>query len=218
MKTLITIILLFVFGYNCYGQLAWNKNLTFQLQKNQFVRMASEKYYRKNYEKQYNLYKKINKDVAKIVVVNEMIYKNLTNVNKTLKQGKRLEYFYKYINKIRKNTQRMLSLLPGNIHFSVVLMRPYTKLLEEAIGLYTEVKKSILREDKDFIIDPYDREILIDKMLQKARLINGYILHIISQLEAKNRISFLERIPILGNYISLDKEIVNNIIWKWNRL
>ncbi len=218
MKSLIITTLLFVIGCNCYGQLAWNKNLMLQLQKNQLVRMSSENFYRKNYKEQYDLYQKINKNIAQVLVVNEMIYKNLTNVNEALKQGKRLEYFYKYINKIRKNTQRMLALLPGNIHFSVVLIRPYTKLLEEAIGLYNEVKNSILREDKDFIIDPYDREILIDKMLQKARLINGYILHIISQLEAKNRISFLERIPILGNYISLDKEIVNNIIWKWNRL
>lgn len=44
-----------------------------------------------------------------------------------------------------------------------------------------EIKKEVadsMKEDNDFLMDPYDRQILLNKILDRAREINGTILYI----------------------------------------
>ena len=44
--------------------------------------------------------------------------------------------------------------------------------------LKKEVADEIMKEDNDFLMDPYDRQILLNKILDRAREINGTILYI----------------------------------------
>lgn len=225
MKKMIVIFLLFAtfFGYS--QDVVFNKRLFFQVFKNHIVRVGSEKAYQENYKKQQELYGEIKEDLNKVVIVNEFIFKKLDNVHRTLKQGKKIEYFYKYIGKIKDNAKTLLILSKNNPKYAILLVKEYQELYQECIGLIEEVNSSILQKNKNKnknkkegkynLMDPCDREIILEKMLDKARMINGYLLLIISRLQTAQHIAYIKQIPILRDYISLDKTIVEDIMYKW---
>ncbi len=223
MKKLLCIGILFFMVFQMKAQkvdygVAINYKLLLQLTANQGVRMTSEYAYQENYKKQTKLYEKINKDVVKVLAVHDFIYKKLSTVNKLLKQGKKLKYFWFYVQDIKKNGAKLMKITKDNPKYAVLLTGTYNELLQQCLGLSSDVSSVILRENKDFLIDPYDREILIEKMLDKARLINGYILYLITRLEQAVHIAYLKQIPILKDWISLDNAIVEEIMWKWKIL
>ncbi len=222
MKRLIYLFLFFCL-FKANGQafdygVGFNYKLFLQLGKNQTVRVGSEKLFQKNFKEQRELYDKVNKNLVQVIVVHDHIYKQLSNVHSALKQGKKLEYFYKYIGKIHKNTKKMLVLSRKNPQYAILFTKTYNALLKQGTELFSEVNNAILKEGNDFLIDPYDREILIEKMLDKARLINGYMLYLITRLEEVVHIAYLKQIPILKDWISLDNAIVEDIMWKWKIL
>ena len=76
----------------------------------------------------------------------------------------------------------------------------------------------IMNENKDFLMNAYDRDLLIEKMLARARAIDGWILYINIILKtAKNR-PYLYQIPVLQDYINLDRILVQDIITKYRNL
>ncbi len=198
------------------GGVVWNIKLFKQLAINNVARMGSEQIFQENYQKQQELYRKIKRDMTKVLTVHNFIYENMSKVNATLRHGKKLAYFWSYVQDINKNGKKLIQLTMNKPQYAVLRFEVFNGLLNECLGLSREVGNVILKEGKDFLIDPYDREILIEKMLDKARMINGYILYLITQLEVANRISYLEQIPILQNWISADKTIVEDIMYKWN--
>ncbi len=223
MKKLLCVGILFLVVFQPKAQdvdygIAINYKLLMQLTENQSVRMMSEEAYQRNYKKQRKLYEKINEDVGKVLAVHEFIYNKLSTVNKLLIQGKKLKYFWFYMEDIKKNGNKLMKLTTANPKYAVLLTDTYNELLQQCLVLSTEVSSSILKEGKDFLIDPYDREILIEKMLDKARMINGYILYLITRLEEVIHIAYLKQIPILKNWISLDNAIVEDIMLKWKIL
>lgn len=54
--------------------------------------------------------------------------------------------------------------------------------------------QDILNEDKDFLIDAMDREMLIEKVFNRVRNINGNILYIILRLEDAKKIPYLYQV------------------------
>ncbi len=223
MKKIIGIGILFFIVIQANAQLVdggvvVNVKLQKQLMLNQKMRLLSESFFRKNYRKQKELYDKINRDMTKVLAVHNFIYKNLSNVNEALKQGKKLKYLWSYVKEISENGKKLAKISVKKPQYAILRAEVLYKLLQESWDLSTEVSTVILRENKDFLIDPYDREILIEKMLDKARMINGYILYLIHTLETANRIAYLEQIPVLGDYVSLDRHIVEDIIKQWKNL
>ena len=82
-------------------------------------------------------------------------------------------------------------------------------------GIDFLVMQDILNEDKDFLIDAMDREMLIEKVFTRVRNINGNILYIILRLENAKKIPYLYQVPVLRNYVNIDKAIVGEIIQKY---
>ncbi len=192
-----------------------NYQLADQISRNQGVRYLSEYHIKKTYRSQRKMYQNINKKLIAVVGIHQKLYDNLKNVNSAIKQGKRLMLFKDYILRISKNAQVMLKESKKNAKYTALFSDLYIKIIEKSVELSTEVSSNILNEDKDFLMDAYDREMLISKMFQKADELNGYILLITAQLKRANQIGFWRSVPILNTWVSQDKIIVNEILDKY---
>jgi hypothetical protein len=58
-----------------------------------------------------------------------------------------------------------------------------------------EVADEIMKEDNDFLMDPYDRQILLNKILDRAREINGTILYINLVLKNAKKTPYIYQVP-----------------------
>ena len=208
------IILLFATGLKSQ-QIAFNDRLLLQLTTNHGVRMASEQAFLDSYEKQKEMYDDIKNKTAQVIAIQEYIYQQLKNVNSALSQSKKLVYFYQYMGKIATNSNKMLDLSAQHPEYAVLVSKYYVEIGKQAVKLKQEVMQDILNEDKDFLIDAMDREMLIEKVFNRVRNINGNILYIILRLENAKKIPYLYQIPVLRNYVNIDKAIVGEIIQKY---
>ena len=208
------IILLFATGLKSQ-QIAFNDRLLLQLTTNHGVRMASEQAFLDSYEKQKEMYDDIKNKTAQVIAIQEYIYQQLKNVNSALSQSKKLVYLYQYMGKIATNSNKMLDLSAQHPEYAVLVSKYYVEIGKQAVKLKQEVMQDILNEDKDFLIDAMDREMLIEKVFTRVRNINGNILYIILRLENAKKIPYLYQVPVLRNYVNIDKAIVGEIIQKY---
>ncbi|AZI20616.1 hypothetical protein [Chryseobacterium taklimakanense] len=221
MKNKIFIVTLFlssmVLNAQSYG-IAINDRLLLQLTENQGVRILSNESFRKSYEKQRKLYEDANQKMTQVVAIHEYIYQNLANINAAIRNGKQLVYFYQYSEKIVTHSQEMLKLTAQHPEYAILLTKYYNQIIQESILLKQEVTSDIMNESKDFLMNTYDRDILIEKMLARARAIDGWILYINIMLKTGKNRPYIEQIPILQDYVNLDKILVQDIITKYTNI
>ena len=212
---MITIILISIFaGMLCVkGQtVVLNDQLLAQITKNQAVRLASNETFLNSYEKQKKLYDDVNQKIAQVVAIQQFIYEKLTNVNAAIKQGKQLYYLSNTFVQIGQNANEVLSLTAQNPQYAILLNRYYIAATQELIKMQTELVNDILREDADFLMDPFDRQALIQKLSTKANMINGYLVCIRIRLKNARKIPYIYQIPTINTYVNLDRAIVKNIM------
>ncbi len=193
-------------------QIVINDKLLSQITVNHGVRLGSEQTFLDSYRKQKELYNNINSRITQIIAIQEYIYQQLKNVNSALTQSKKLIYLYQYLGKIVTNSNKMLDLSAQHPEYSVLISKYYIEIGKQTMKLKQEVTQDILNEDKAFLMDAMDREMLIEKIFIRVRNINGNILYINLRLENARKIPYLYQIPVLRNYINVDKAIVGSII------
>ncbi|NMR35302.1 hypothetical protein HIO71_14035 [Chryseobacterium aquaticum] len=199
-------------------QIVINDKLLSQITLNHGVRLASEQAFLDSYEKQKELYDDINNKTTQVIAIQEYIYQQLKNVNSALTQSKKLIYLYQYLGKIVTNSNKMLDLSAQHPEYAALVSKYYSEIGIQVIKLQQEVTQDVLNEDKDFLMDAMDREMLIEKVFTRVRNINGNILYIILRLENAKKIPYLFQVPVLRNYLNIDKAIVGGIIQKYKHL
>ncbi|CAM3680604.1 hypothetical protein ELOC111193_16335 [Elizabethkingia occulta] len=196
-------------------QIVINDKLLSQLTVNHGVRLGSEQVFLDSYEKQNELYNEIKNKTAQVIAIQEYIYQQLKNVNSALTQSKKLIYLYQYLGKIGNNSNKMLDLSIQHPEYAVLVSKYYSAIGEQLLKLKQEISADILNENKDFLMDAMDREMLLEKVFTRVRNINGNILYIILRLENAKKIPYLYQVPVLRNYINVDRAIVGDIIQKY---
>lgn len=214
-KILLPISIFVSFGFSNAQSIVINDKLLAQLTKNQVVRLASNETFLSSYEKQKKLYDDVNLKIAQVVAIQDFIYSNLVNVNSAIKQGKQMYYLSKTFVQIGQNAQDVLDLTTDHPEYAILLNRYYIGATQELLKLKTELIRDILREDADFLMDPYDREILIRNISTKAQLINGYLIAIKIRLKNAKSIPYIYQIPTISNYVNLDRMIISDIMIKF---
>ena len=196
-------------------QIVINDKLLSQITVNHGVRLASEQAFLDSYKKQKELYEDIKNKTAQVIAIQEYIYQQLKNVNSALTQSKKLMYLYQYLGKIVSNSNKMLDLSAQHPDYAVLVSKYYVEIGKQVVKLQQEVAQDIMNEDKDFLMDSMDREMLIEKVFTRVRNIHGNILYIILRLENAKKIPYLYQVPVLRNYINIDRAIVGGIITKY---
>lgn len=215
MKILTFSIVLFSIAGVQSQQIVINDKLLSQITVNHGVRLASEQTFLDSYKKQKELYDDINNKTMQVIAIQEYIYQQLKNVNSAMTQSKKLIYLYQYLGKIVSNSNKMLNLSAQHPEYAALVSKYYVEIGKQVIKLQQEVSQDILNEDKDFLMDAMDREMLIEKVFTRVRNIHGNVLYIILRLQTAKKIPYLYQVPVLRNYINIDRAIVGDIIHKY---
>ena len=194
----------------------YNDKLLMQLTKNQAVRLASNESYLNSYEKQKKTYDEIKQKIAQVVAIQEYIYDKLTNINSAIKQGKQLYYLSKTFVQIGINANDVLSLTVQHPEYAILLNRFYIGATQELLKMQSELTNDILHEENDFLMDPYDRQVLIQNLSTKAQMVNGYLICIRIRLKNARKTPYIYQIPTINTYVNLDRAIVKNILANYN--
>lgn len=194
--------------------LAWNEQLTLQLGKNNIARIASDMKFQKDFKEQKNIYNNVNKYVTQIIVIQDKIYKNLKNVNSALLQGKKLEYIYEYLKKIKTQATILAINAFNNPQYAALSYKYFNFINKNLAKIYQELSTQILSEDTNFLMDAYDREVLIQGLYIRLANIHSAMKIIIMRIKNGKKVPYIYQIPVLNNYINIDKTIIQQTMWK----
>lgn len=209
-------LMLFSTFYN--GQdIVVNEKLIFQTQKNTIVRQASLKQFLKSYEKQKEIYDSIQSKMNKVVIIQEYIYDKLWKVNTSIQNGKKLKYIYKDLELGTKNLSELMKITAKHPKYAVLLSSRYFFIGEQFVKLKKELKE-ILSEDSRNLKDPYDLSVMLERLHQRILVMSNEIGSIKTQLEASIKRAYWKSVPLLNNYINIDRQIAKDIIYRVNHL
>jgi hypothetical protein len=166
-----------------------------------------------SYKKHRELYDKLTNRLTEIAVIQEYIYSQLTNINSLIKDGKKAMLFGKYVGIVTQNLGNLTEMTVENPHYATLRYEYYIKILDKFIALKDHFENEVMHEKHNYLVDQYDRQLLVGEALYKIKEINSFINYLIFLLEYANQTSIYHQIPILGNYIILDKSIVNDIMY-----
>ncbi|WP_297976767.1 hypothetical protein [uncultured Capnocytophaga sp.] len=218
MKNIFYMLILIVFLYyqKTHAQyFTWTTNprLLAQVTANNGVRLTSLEVFKKSFEKQKKWYEDAKKDMTKVLAVHEFIYEQLYNVNSLFKQGQKVRYINEYVKKILNELQNLLDNGNKNIKYIHVVIRYYKKVFYRIEDLGKELK-TIIEKNKELLMDPYDRDELLDNHLFKLQMIYIELLNINNMLEFSSNRAYIYSIPELGTWIETDKDLTKDIIQK----
>lgn len=192
-----------------------NDKLLEQISKNQVVRLGSNEALRSSVESQKKAYSEISSTLTQIISIQEYLYQQLYEVNSLLLSGKQLEYFYWYLEQISSKSGELLLLSSKAPQHAVLLSGYYTAILKQSYSLQEELVSTVLKKDVDLLLNSYDRQVLLEKLLSRARSIHGYLLYLILRLKSAHSRPALNQIPALEEYINLDKQIVKSLLSRY---
>lgn len=193
-----------------------NEKLLSQVTKNQAVRLASNESILNSYEKQKKLYDEVNKKLLQIVAIQDFIYSNLVNIKMGIKQGKSIKYLLETFIQIGENARDVLELTAKHPEYAVLFNRYYINAGTQLIEMQDEFRNDIMREDEDFLMDPYQRQQILRNLFTRASLINGNLIYIKLLMKDRKKVPYIYQIPTIGNYINHDKQIVLHIMQEYN--
>ena len=218
MKNMILLLIFILIANKSQAQtIVINEKLLLQLSKNHAVRLTSEETFINSYEKQNKLYDDVNDKLTKVIAIQEYIYQQLKNVNTALLQSKKLIYLFEYFDKIQTNLKKMVILSKKRPEYAVLISDYYANIYKQTALLKIEITEDILNEDKDFLMDSMDREMLIEKIFTRVRNINGTIIYINLRLENAKNLPYLYQVPILRDYLSIDRQIIREVVLKYSK-
>lgn len=214
MKKLLT-ILIFLPLAGSSQTVVFNDRLMEQLAVNQLARTVSNETFLNSYEKQRKIYDKVNNRLLQIQAINEIIYNQLRNVDDAIKQGKQLIYLSGYFGKIAKETNALVNATADFPQYAPLFYKTYFYIYENMIKLKDELTKEIMNQDDNFLMDPYDRQKLVDILYKRVQLLYGTILYLNRTLRNAKRTPYIFQIPGLMNYANHDKAVVEGIMTQW---
>lgn len=197
-----------------YYKVVYNPRIVAQIGKNAGVRLTNAEVIHKSFEHQKELYEESRNDMLQINTIHEYIYNNLYNINSLLSSGKQIEIIKYYVMEISRNSTKLLELSRSGVIYSFRLKKIAVRLLTEMNSLFKQLKP-IIEADKNILMDAHDREELIDNIYSKLRNINIDILSIINLIEYYKSRPYIYSIPVLGNFVQEDKQLVQDIIQKY---
>lgn len=222
MKKIQTLIIIFFISFNSnaqqYYQLYYNTDLNNQVAVNQVARLLSEKSYQKSYQKQVDEMEKVKESMVKVLVMKEMIYKQLHNVNSALKQGKYVEIIYNDFAKLLANMGIMVDLTAQNPQYAILITRFYEKILLHGTNAYTGIADQVQREETNYLMDSADRRTLLHKLHTEIRTMNGFVLYINNYLRNAKKKPYFRHFQVLNSWYIQDKALIQNIINNSNQL
>lgn len=217
--TLCFIFFCYKIGYSQNGVMyGVNPQMVAEYASNAAVRINSSYFMENEFEKQQEIYKRINEGMAEVVVIHNNIMKAMTNVNSAFRDARRLKYVPKHFEDINKELKKMIELTIKKPQHAVWLYQYYTRIGTEVVGLYNLLYNSYLKKQEGVLMDATQRNILVSNVISKIVQIKLSIMTVNRLLERSIKFKYIQSIPVFNNWYNRDKMLIEGIINKATRL
>lgn len=219
MKTILLFFFPFLLFYQAQAQrVVYDVNHHRQVMDNYASRFVAEQLHQNNLQAIATSVKNIELNFGSIVLMQDAIYRSLVEVNATLKQGILVKNMGVYISQILGYSNDMVSMAQDEPYLLLFAEEYSIHARGRVIDMANEVANLILQGGKGMMMDFTKRDELLKKVIDELIILRGASYGALNSMRFAKRNGVLKKLNPLQNYINRDKQLVNDIIFKYKYL
>lgn len=154
--------------------------------------------------------------MEQVKTIQDKVYKGLKEVSGTLKNGLQVKNIYRDVQKCRSYASDIINIGRKHPQFIVFTKKTSQLAYEQALRVGSDVS-SLLSENELNLATAGDRYRLLNSIEDNVRLLKIRLIGIKLSLEKAIRYGFWGSVNPFQTYINTDKDIVENILERWER-
>lgn len=220
MKTHIIVIVFFLIAFKSnaqvYYQMYYDPEHFAAVTANQAMRMTSEGILTNQTKKIKENINDINTNVAKFVLVKDMVYRYLTEVNEALKDGKQMKYIVYLIDDIIQESQLVVNEVSDAPHYAVFALNSVESIRYQSLAIFSEISRLINKGGVEAMMDNATRDEIITGICMRLRLMRGALFGIRNSIKWAKLRGFWTSLNPFRVWVNQDKLIINDILRSYN--
>lgn len=189
-----------------------------QVTENQIVRSAAEAGHQNNLNSIRNSINNINANMTSVVLIQDVMYRSLTEVNEALKDGLMFKNMTGYVSDIISNCNRMLVEAQGEPYLLLFAESQLQWSRARVTDMVLEMNDFILKEGMEAMMDYSKRDYLLDNINVELVLLRASTYRALRSMHYAKMNGLLKSLNPYQDFINRDRSLVNEIIRNTNYL
>lgn len=185
---------------------------------NQTARMLSENILKDQTEKVNKNIEDINTNVAKVVLVKDMVYKYLTEVNEVLKDGRQMKYIITLLDDIIEESSLAVKDVADAPQYAVFTINSVETIRFQAVSVFSEISRLINKGGVEAMMDNATRDEILTEIVVRLRIMRGALFGIRNSIKWAKLRGFWTTLNPFKTWINQDRLIINRIVRDYNYL
>lgn len=218
MKNLLIIPLMLLCSKVSAQRVVYDKNHLNQVLANQAVRLSAEQAHQSNLKSIETSVKSINLNVASVVLIQDVIYRSLTEVREGLRDGLQIKNMAIYVSDVLKYSNQMIDQAKDEPYLLLFAEENMQWSKRRLLALTEEVNKLVLTGGKEVMMDYVKRDELLDMINHELILLRASVYRAYRAMYYAKQNGLLKSLNPYKNFIERDKDLVNEIFRNYNYL
>jgi len=218
MKNLLIIPLMLLCFKVSAQRVVYDKNHLNQVLANQAVRLSAEQAHQSNLKSIETSVKSINLNVASVVLIQDVIYRSLTEVREGLRDGLQVRNMAIYVSDVLKYSNQMMDQAKDEPYLLLFAEENMQWSKRRLLALTEEVNKLVLTGGKEVMMDYVKRDELLDMINHELILLRASVYRAYRAMHYAKQNGLLKSLNPYKNFIERDKDLVNEIFRNYNYL
>lgn len=154
--------------------------------------------------------------MQRVKTIQNKIYTGLKEVSGTLTNGVQVLRIYQDLNRCTQYATDISNMAYEHPQYAVFATQTSQKTFEQILQIGTDVS-SILASGDLNLATAGDRYRLLDNISSNVKLLKVRLIGVKMKLEKAERLGFWQSLNPFQNYINTDRDIVENILHRWDR-
>lgn len=155
---------------------------------------------------------KINDNLNRVVLIKDMVYHYLTEVNEALKDGRQMKYIVRLVDNIVELSNAAINDVKDNPEYAVFTRKAVNNIRTQGLYLFSDLSNVINKGGVDVMMDNSTRGELIADVVRRLRLMRAGLYMIRNNIKWAKREGFWNKVNPFKAWINQDRMIINRII------
>ena len=160
----------------------------------------------------------INVNLSSVVLVQDMIHRSLTQVDRALKSGRSLLHIARIVQDIAAHSSKMLETAKDEPWLLLFAEDAARQMKTRGINLAAEVSDFVLREGGNVLMDYEKRDQLLRKIMLELKVIRALVFSMERSIYWAKMNGLLKSANPYQNFINMDKRKADEIIRNYKLL
>ncbi|MCL4638329.1 MAG: hypothetical protein M5Z89_05000 [Olivibacter sp.] len=183
---------------------------------NQSMRMINEGILKNQTTKIRENIESINTNVAKFVLIKDMVHRYLTDVNDVLKDGRQMKYIISLVDDIISESQMAINDVSDAPQYAVFTTNSVQSIRFQSLMIFSEISRLINKGGAEALMDNATRDEILTEITIRLRIMRGALFGIRNAIKWAKLRGFWNTLNPFRSWINQDRMIINRIVRDFN--